>query len=40
LVSGITIDRVRDGMIVEGWTSRDTFGLLPQLGAAPGPAHT
>jgi predicted ester cyclase len=35
VVSGITIDRFEDGMIVEGWTSRDTLGMMQQLGLVP-----
>lgn len=38
-VTGITIDRVEDGKIVESWTNWDTLGLLMQLGAVPMPAH-
>jgi steroid delta-isomerase-like uncharacterized protein len=34
-VTGITIDRIVDGRIVESWTNWDTFGLLVQLGAVP-----
>jgi steroid delta-isomerase-like uncharacterized protein len=34
-VSGIGIDRVRDGQIVESWASWDGIGLLVQLGALP-----
>ena len=34
-VSGITIDRIADGKIVEGWTSWDTLGLMQNIGALP-----
>ena len=34
-VSGISIDRIEDGKIVETWTNWDTLGLLQQLGAVP-----
>ena len=34
-VTGITIDRIRAGRIVETWTNWDTLGLLQQLGAIP-----
>jgi steroid delta-isomerase-like uncharacterized protein len=34
-VTGITIQRFRDGKVLEGWTNWDTFGLLTQLGAVP-----
>ena len=37
-VTGITIQRIRDGKIVAGWTNWDTLGLLGQLGVAPQPA--
>jgi predicted ester cyclase len=38
-VTGITIHRVRDGRLVEGWTNWDTLGLLQQLGIAAHPAR-
>jgi steroid delta-isomerase-like uncharacterized protein len=31
-VTGITIDKVVDGKIVESWTQWDNFGLMQQLG--------
>jgi len=31
--TGITIWRIESGKIVETWVSRDTFGILQQLGA-------
>lgn len=31
--TGLTIDHVRDGKIVESWTNWDTLGLLQQIGA-------
>jgi steroid delta-isomerase-like uncharacterized protein len=34
-VTGITIQRLGAGRIVEGWTSWDMLGLLQQLGIAP-----
>ena len=36
-VSGITIDRVADGRIVEHWRQTDILGMLQQLGAVPAP---
>jgi steroid delta-isomerase-like uncharacterized protein len=36
-VSGISIDRISGGKIVEDWTNWDTLGLLQQLGAIPAP---
>jgi hypothetical protein len=35
-LNGINIERVRDGKIVEIWHVEDLFGLLQQIGAAPG----
>lgn len=37
-VTGITIDRIEDGKIVESWTNWDTLGLLQQLGVVPAAA--
>jgi steroid delta-isomerase-like uncharacterized protein len=34
-VTGISIDKWRDGKIVETWTEWDNLGLARQLGAAP-----
>ncbi len=34
-LSGIIIDRVSDGQIVESWAQFDILGLLHQLGALP-----
>jgi steroid delta-isomerase-like uncharacterized protein len=36
-VTGISIERVVDGKIVEDHTNWDTFGLMQQLGAIPTP---
>jgi steroid delta-isomerase-like uncharacterized protein len=36
-VTGITIQHLRDGKVVESWTNWDGMGLLQQLGAVPGP---
>ena len=38
-VSGITIARFEDGMIVEGWTNWDTLGMMQQLGVVPDAAQ-
>ena len=35
--SGISIDKIADGKIVESWNHWDTLGLMRQLGAAPPP---
>jgi steroid delta-isomerase-like uncharacterized protein len=37
-VTGITINRVANGKIVEGWTNLDELGLMQQLGVIPEPA--
>ena len=34
-VAGMTMQRFKDGRIVEGWTQQDALGLLRQLGALP-----
>jgi steroid delta-isomerase-like uncharacterized protein len=34
-VTGISIDRWKDGKLVESWTEWDNLGLARQLGAAP-----
>jgi steroid delta-isomerase-like uncharacterized protein len=36
-ISGIAIDRFRDGKIVESWGNWDTLGMMQQLGAIPSP---
>ena len=38
-VTGITIQRVHDGKVAEGWTNWDMLGMLQQLGLAPQPAR-
>ena len=38
-VTGMTMDRIEDGRIVESWTNWDTLGLLQQIGAIPAPAQ-
>lgn len=37
--TGITIDRIEGGKVVETWTNWDTLGLLQQLGVVPEPAR-
>jgi predicted ester cyclase len=39
-VTGITIDRWANGMLMESWTNWDTLGLLQQLGAMPAAMQT
>ena len=34
-VTGITIDRIAGGKIMESWNNWDTLGLMQQLGAVP-----
>jgi steroid delta-isomerase-like uncharacterized protein len=36
-VTGISLDKITNGKIVEDWTNWDTLGLLQQLGAVPAP---
>ena len=36
-ITGVSIERVVDGKIVEDRTNWDTFGLMQQLGAVPTP---
>ena len=37
-VSGLTISRLENGLVVEEWTNWDTLGMLMQLGAVPMPS--
>ncbi|MFQ5944520.1 MAG: ester cyclase [Anaerolineales bacterium] len=37
--TGIGIDRIVDGRIVEAWTNYDEYGMLVQLGAIPAPGE-
>ena len=38
-VSGITIDRVAGGKLVESWATWDFLGLMQQLGVIPAPGE-
>ena len=38
-VSGITIVRVVDGLIIEDWTEMDAMGMMQQLGVIPAPGQ-
>jgi steroid delta-isomerase-like uncharacterized protein len=38
-VSGMTIARIQNGKLVEGWNNFDVMGMMQQLGAAPPPAR-
>ena len=33
--TGISVDRIQDGKIVETWTNWDMLGVLQQIGAIP-----
>jgi steroid delta-isomerase-like uncharacterized protein len=37
VVSGMSIERIANGRIVEGWNENDALGMLGQLGALPPP---
>ncbi len=36
-VTGINIERIANGKLVEGWSNYDTLGMLQQLGVIPAP---
>jgi len=38
-ITGISIDRVASGKIVESWDELDQLGMLQQLGVIPTPGH-
>lgn len=38
-MTGITIFRVADGRLIEGWTNEDQLGLFQQIGAIPAPTQ-
>ncbi len=38
-VTGIQIDRLKDGQIVEHWRETDILGMLQQLGVIPAPGQ-
>ena len=37
-VTGMGVDRISGGQIVESWANYDALGMLAQLGAIPAPA--
>ncbi|MDX1687758.1 MAG: ester cyclase [Candidatus Promineifilaceae bacterium] len=38
-MTGITIFRIANGKLIEGWTNEDVFGMMQQIGAIPSPAR-
>jgi predicted ester cyclase len=38
-ISGLTISRLANGKVVEGYVNWDTFGMMQQLGIVPELAH-
>lgn len=38
-MTGITINRIRDGKISESWSVYDALGMMQRIGAIPAP-HT
>jgi predicted ester cyclase len=38
-VTGINIERIANGKLVEGWSNYDTLGMLQQLGVIPAPGQ-
>lgn len=38
-VTGMSIERIENGRIVEGWNQNDALGMLGQLGALPPPVR-
>jgi steroid delta-isomerase-like uncharacterized protein len=39
-LTGMTLNRIKDGKIVEQWVNFDQLGLLQQLGALPAPGES
>lgn len=37
VVTGMSIERIRDGLIVEGWNENDALGMFMQIGSFPPP---
>jgi len=40
MVTGVTVERIADGKVVECWTNSDELGLLQQIGVIPRPEGT
>ncbi len=38
-ITGVTINRVSDGKIVESWSNYDALGMMQQIGAVPEPGQ-
>jgi predicted ester cyclase len=38
-VTGITVDCIEGGKVVETWANYDDLGMLQQIGAVPGPGQ-
>jgi steroid delta-isomerase-like uncharacterized protein len=39
-IAAMTIQRIADGKIVEGWTILDVLGMMQQIGVVPAPGQT
>jgi predicted ester cyclase len=39
-ITGITIERIEDGKIVETWNNFDQLGMMRQIGAMPAPEQS
>jgi hypothetical protein len=39
-MTGIDVDRIANGKLVECWTKSDDLGLLQQIGGIPAPTQT
>ncbi len=39
-ITGITIERIEDGKIVETWNNFDQLGMMRQIGAMPEPEQS
>ena len=39
VLTGITLDRVVNGQIVERWSQADSLGMMQPLGAIPSPSQ-
>jgi predicted ester cyclase len=39
-ITGISIERISEGKVVESWDNYDAMGMMQQLGAIPSPEET